>query len=164
MQTFHALRYDCSESYIMIDQPTLHRCPMNYSMCENATLTSTTPRSTLFQCSGKKPQGILARRNYTLSSTNLVEGTWIPLIKPTYLKKKTLGFLVKTRMRTVMGRALPASNVTINPNSCHSSSLFLLIFSLWYKHISTLAKWLLPIFWAKQSSLSLWTNHGSKSN
>ena len=53
MQTFHALRYDSLESYIMIDQPTLHRCPMNYSICENATLTSTTPRSTLFQCSGK---------------------------------------------------------------------------------------------------------------
>ena len=162
MQTFHALRYDSLESYIMIDQPTLHRCPMNYSLCENATLTSTTPRSTLFQCSGKKPQGILARRNYTLSSMNLVEEHESHLLKKK--TKKTLGFLIKTRMRTVMGRALPASNVTINPNFCHSSSLFLLIFSLWYKHISTLAKWLLPIFWAKQSSLSLWTNHGSKSN
>lgn len=132
MQTFQALRYDSLESHIMVDQPTLHRCPMNYSMCETATLTSTTPRSTLFQCSGKKPQGILARRNYTLSSMNLVEEHENHLFNPLIekKKKKTLGFLIKTRMRTLMGRALPASNVTINPNSCHSSSLFLLIFSL----------------------------------
>lgn len=48
MQTFQALRYDSLESHIMVDQPTLHRCPMNYSMCETATLTSTTPRSTFY--------------------------------------------------------------------------------------------------------------------
>lgn len=147
----------------MVDQPTLHRCPKNYPMCETATLTSTTPRSTLFQCSGKRPQGILARRNYTLSSMNLVEEHESHLLKQNKTKKP-LGFLIKTRMRTLLGGALPASNATINPNSCHSSSLFLLIFSLWYKHISPLAKWLLPIFWAKQSSLSLWTNYGSKPN
>lgn len=53
----------------------------------------------------------------------------------------------------------------IDPDFCHSSSLFLpSIFLLWYKHISTLAKWLLPIFRAKWCSFSLWTNYGSKLN
>ena len=104
MQTFHALRYDSLESYIMIDQPTLHRCPMNYSLCENATLTSTTPRSTLFQCSGKKPQGILARRNYTLSSMNLVEEHESHLLKK---NKKNSGISHKNQNEDRHGKSSP---------------------------------------------------------
>lgn len=109
MQTFQALRYDSLESHIMVDQPTLHRCPMNYSMCETATLTSTTPRSTLFQCSGKKPQGILARRNYTLSSMNLVEEHENHLFNPLIekKKKKTSGISHKNQNEDTHGKSSP---------------------------------------------------------
>lgn len=105
-QTFHALRYDSLESHIMVDQPTLHRCPKNYPMCETATLTSTTPRSTLFQCSGKKPQGILARRNYTLSSMNLVEEHESHLLKQNK-QKKNPGISHKNQTEDPLGRSSP---------------------------------------------------------
>lgn len=73
MQTFQALRYDSLESHIMVDQPTLHRCPMNYSMCENCHTHLPHPEVPYSNVLAKALQGILARRNYTLSSMNLVE-------------------------------------------------------------------------------------------
>lgn len=111
----------------MVDQPILHRCPINYSKCATAMLTSTPTEKHLIPMFWHKALRYSGKQKLHPQFSESGWGMWIPFFE-------NLGFLIKTRMSTLMGKVLPVCNVTINPNFCHRASLFLLIFSLWYKH------------------------------